>query len=188
MTVDTANSIWQGKNIRLRAIEPPDWEAYFGWNQDDDLNRRLYNIPFPQSQEAVKRWAEKEAGQERTDDNFRFVIVNDEDQPLGSISTHNCNRRMGAFWYGIHIGREHRQKGYASEAIVLVLRYYFEELRYQKANATVYSFNAPSLRLHEKIGFVIEGRLRRMGFTEGKYFDHVLFGMTAEEFVDRYSA
>lgn len=41
--------------------------------------------------------------------------------------------------------------------------------------------------LHERLGFRLEGELRRMAFTEGQYFDEWVFGMTAEEFTARYA-
>ncbi len=59
-----------------------------------------------------------------------------------------------------------------------MLRYFFHELRYQKVTAQVYSFNAPSIALHERLGFQVEGRLRRMIFTHGRHFDELLYGMT----------
>lgn len=61
------------------------------------------------------------------------------------------------------------------------MRYYFEELRYQKATVHTYSFNKPSLRLHERLGFQPEGRVRRMIHTEGQYFDDLILGLTVEE-------
>jgi RimJ/RimL family protein N-acetyltransferase len=101
---------------------------------------------------------------------------------VGTINTHTCDRRCGTFRYGLGILPQHQRKGYASEAIRLVLRYFFEERRYQKVNADVYSFNEPSIRLHESLGFVLEGRLRRVNFTQGQYHDALMFGMTKEEF------
>ena len=54
--------------------------------------------------------------------------------------------------------------------------------RYQKVNAEVYAFNEPSMRLHERMGFTLEGRLRRMIYTGGEYHDALFYGMTREEF------
>jgi RimJ/RimL family protein N-acetyltransferase len=88
----------------------------------------------------------------------------------------------GTFRYGLSIVREQRRKGYASEAIHLVLAYFFRELRYQKVNVEVYAFNEPSLRLHLRLGFREEGRLRRMIRTAGAYHDEIILGMTVEEF------
>lgn len=84
--------------------------------------------------------------------------------------------------YAILIRRPYWRRGYASEAIKLVARYYFRELGYQKLAALVYSFNERSLRMHEKLGFVFEGRLRRTILTQGRHYDTICFGMTKEEF------
>jgi RimJ/RimL family protein N-acetyltransferase len=67
-----------------------------------------------------------------------------------------------------------------------VLRYFFHELRYQKATVHIYDFNTPSIKLHESLGFKHEGRLRRMCFTNGDYHDDVLMGLTAEEFYGKH--
>jgi len=59
--MDASMSIWQGKRIRLRAVEPEDWELYDGWNGDDEQARALDAVPFPQSRVAVRCWAAEEA-------------------------------------------------------------------------------------------------------------------------------
>jgi len=189
MNTDESRSLWQGKLIRLRAIEPTDWETYFAWNFDDQQTRPLYFIPFPQSREAVRRWAEQESTQSLKDDNVRFTIARTEDNAVvGDLGVHDADPRVGTFSYGINIKREEQRKGYASEAILLLLRYYFQERRYQKVTATVYSFNEASIRLHEHLGFQLEGRLRRMVYTDGDYHDQVLYGLTVEEFREKHLA
>ncbi|MFN8441618.1 MAG: GNAT family N-acetyltransferase [Caldilineaceae bacterium] len=74
------------------------------------------------------------------------------------------------------------RRGYATEAIKLVARFYFRELGYQKLTSLVYNFNERSLQMHEKFGFVFEGRLRRTAYTNGRHYDTIVFGMTSEEF------
>ena len=89
------------------------------------------------------------------------------------MNTHSCDTRHGTFKYGVAIFREHWRKGYASEAVKLLLGYYFEELRYQKVMAHIYAFNESSIQLHERLGFKQEGRLRNMVFTQGRHFDEL---------------
>jgi RimJ/RimL family protein N-acetyltransferase len=86
----------------------------------------------------------------------------------------------------LDIASEQRRKGYAREAILLVLKYYFEELRYQKVTISVHSNNEASLKLHEALGFKHEGIHRRTVFTEGRFYDNHWFGMTVEEFRQAY--
>lgn len=101
---------------------------------------------------------------------------------VGRLSVHQSDRRNRVFHFGIGIGRDHWRRGYATEALELVFRFYFRELGYQKMESGVYAFNDASLRFHEAFGFVVEGRRRRALFTNGGYHDVVLIGMTDDEF------
>jgi RimJ/RimL family protein N-acetyltransferase len=166
----------------LRAVEPGDAEFFHQWNQDTNTARLLYWVPFPESLEAAKQWAQQNATRHSDNDEFFWVIETLQGEFAGTISTHYANRRNGNFKYGIGILEAHRRKGYAIQAIELVLRYYFKELRYRKALAEVYSFNEPSIQLHERAGFTLEGRLRDMIYTEGRFHDLLVFGILAEEF------
>ncbi|HMA35505.1 MAG TPA: GNAT family N-acetyltransferase [Chloroflexia bacterium] len=179
---------WRGARVRLRAVEPADWPTFFAWNQDSDSLRRSHWVPFPQSAAATQRWAEQLALAGPAHDTFRWMIENSAGAPVGTINSHSADRRNGTFSYGLGVAPEHQRQGYASEAIILVLRYFFAELRYQKVTVEVVSFNTPSRRLHERLGFQCEAQIRRLAFTQGQYFDHYVYGLTAEEFLDRYGS
>lgn len=176
-------NFWKGEKIELRGVEPEDWEVYHNWNDDTETARAAYFIPFPLSKAAERKGVETESLHRGEDDVFRWQIVDREGQVVGTINTHSINRRNGTFSYGLAIKRSEQRKGYAAEAIEIVLRYYFLELRYQKCTVDVYAFNEPSIRLHERLGFTLEGRLRRMIFTNGQYHDDLMYGITAEEFL-----
>jgi RimJ/RimL family protein N-acetyltransferase len=186
MDAAAIQTIWQTERIRLRAIEPGDWEVFFRWNQDEDMTRALDWVWFPQSREAVRRWAEEASLCRPENDAFHWVIEDVDGMVVGSIATHDCDRRSGTFAYGLNVLPEHRRRGYASDAIEVVLGYYFQELGYQKVTVNVHAFNEASIRLHERLGFRQEGRLRRMVYTRGQHFDSLIFGLTAEEFRERH--
>jgi RimJ/RimL family protein N-acetyltransferase len=175
-------SIWQGEHVRLRAVEPFDWEVFFRWNRDDEQARRLDFIRFPQSAEATRRWVEERARTRPETDTYTLVMENEAGAVAGGIATHDCDRRTGTFAYGLNVLEEYRGQGYASDVVRILLRAMFRELRYQKCTVQVYDFNDASIRLHERLGFRQEGRLRRMGFTDGRHFDVFVYGITAEEF------
>lgn len=174
-------NIWQGQRVRLRAIEPGDWEAFHANDADTEAARSSYHIPPPRSAGASRAWAERESADPESD-NARFAIETLDGMLVGTLNVFGCAPRNGTFSYGVAIFRPHWRQGYAREAIRLVLRYYFRELRYQKVTASVYDFNEPSLALHRAMGFTQEGRLRCMGFGAGRYYDEIIFGMTREEF------
>lgn len=178
---------WEGQLIRLRGIEPEDYEFFYNWNLDTNTQKNLAWIWFPQSKQAVMEWAKQECLKKGVNDEYFFVIETLDQQPVGSINTNQVNKIDGTFRYGIGIIPAARKKGYAQEAIQLLLNYYFNELRYHKVNAGVYAFNESSIALHHKLGFALEGKLREHVFTKGQYWDMLLFGMLRKEFNENAS-
>ena len=175
-------SIWQGTRVRLRGVEPGDWETFAAWGGDDFTARRSFEIDFPMSREWIKQRTEKTAVARPENDCFRWLIETIDGQPVGTINTHGCDRRVGSFSYGLVIAAAHQRRGYAREAVQLVLRYYFEELNYQKVTVDVYDYNEASRRFHESLGFTLEGRIRRTVYTDGKHHDEFVYGLLREEF------
>ncbi|MEO7002248.1 MAG: GNAT family N-acetyltransferase [Ktedonobacterales bacterium] len=176
---------WAGKLVRLRGVEPADWETHWQWDQDWEMQRRIDRVYFPRSRVGTQRWAEQAALQDGAGDQYHFEVETLAGELVGVISASHCDARVGTYSHGLAILSQHQRKGYASEAILLLARYFFAELRYQKVNAPVYSFNEPSIRLHESLGFQPEGRQRRMVYTNGLHYDLLWYGMTAGEFATR---
>lgn len=175
-------STWRGTRVELRAIEPEDWTVYDEWNADDEQNRNLDRVPFPQSKERVRRFAQEASAGEPDGDNVRLVITDLDGNVVGDLTTHGCDARVGCLSYGVNVRAAFRHRGYATEAIRLVLRYDFRELRYQKAAVHVFDYNGSSVHLHERLGFTREGRIRRVAFTGGRHHDVLVLGITADEF------
>lgn len=175
-------SIWRGRLIRLRAVEPEDWQHFHAWDDDTEFSRYDFHIGFPWSSEQSRKWAAELATAEPKNHEYRWVIETLDREFAGTLNSHTCDACAGTFRYGVAIRREHWRKGYASEAVLLVLEFFFRELRYQKVNVEVYEFNTASLALHRKLGFREEGRLRRVVYTGGRYYDQYVLGMTIEEF------
>lgn len=177
---------WQGERVRLRGVEPDDWRLFQALDRDTGIQRDGYWVTFPRSDERARQWALETSLAKPEGDNYRWVIEAINGMPAGSLNTHGCDTRNGTFEFGITIAREHWGNGYAPDAIRLLLRYFFGERRYQKANSFVYEFNRRSLAMHRKFGFKDEGRIRRSIVTNGQHFDTLILGMTAEEFSERY--
>lgn len=173
---------WQGEIVKLRAVELRDMKSFAAWEQDTDVQLYFDAIHFPRSTERLRAWVDSLARAEAKDDGYYWVIENTDGLVVGLICTYGCNRRDGTFRYGVIISRGYWSRGYARDAIRIILRYYFRELGYQKVTVGIYAFNERSRRLHEHLGFRQEGCLRRMIFANGKHHDQYLFGLLREEF------
>lgn len=176
------NNIWTGRKVRLRPVVSADWSKFHQNDADTEGARHGEAIYFPRSEAGTRSWVEVQANKGPNGDKMMFAVESLQGELVGSITTHNCNARNGTFKYGVAIFREHWRQGYASDAIRVLVRYFFEELRYQKATAHVYAFNESSIALHERLGFIQEGRLRSMIYTGGMYHDELLYGLTRTEY------
>lgn len=177
-------NIFEGEHVRLRSVEPDDWRFHYEWDHDSESMRNSHKITVPNSKASALAWAEEQAKALPENGNYRFQIESLDGHLVGTINTHDCDMVNGTFSYGIAIHPSHRQRGYATEAIRLLLRYYFMEKRFQKVTVEIYAFNKGSIILHERFGFHHEGRLRRMVYTNGEYHDALIYGMTREEFLE----
>ena len=181
-----SHNAWHGDLVTLRDVEPGDWEAFWGLDQDTEAMRFGWQIHFPRSKEAAKAWAEEMSKKKPENDNHFFAMVGPEGEVVGSINAHGCDRRNGSFEYGISVSRNCWGRGFGSDAMKVLFRYFFDELHYHRVGAVVYAFNERSIAMHQRFGFVREGVLREYIYTGGKRHDAVLFGMTAEEFRARH--
>ncbi|MCF3130410.1 GNAT family N-acetyltransferase [Streptomyces olivochromogenes] len=178
-------SSWTGKRVRLRAVEPEDWTALM--RLADDAGRRGGRLDLPRSAESYRAWAKEQAVAKWDDDRFRLAVETTATGELvGTVGSHRTGRRSGWFELDVTIGADHRRKGYATEAVVLLLRFMFAERRYHKCLAAIFAHNEPSLTLFRRLGFTEEGRLREHVFFAGRHHDLVLMGMLATEFDRRH--
>lgn len=181
------HNIFQGEKIRLRAKTLADIEQsqIESGEYDTQSDRLCDEIHLPQSLYARKEDIENDLKKQNTWDRCNLVIETLDGISVGGICITHADRTNGTFSYGLGISRKHWRNGYASEAIRVLLRYYFGEMRFHKCNVTVYDYNEASKVLHRSLGFVEEGRQRQSKFSDGVYHDILLFGITAEEFLQR---
>ena len=110
------------------------------------------------------------------------IIENSTSSLVGFLGLHKINHRDGNAELGYFIAREHWGRGYATEAVKLALIYAFEWLNLRKVYARVYEPNVASIRVLEKNGFELAGRLRKHHHVPGYGFvDELIFEKFREE-------
>ncbi len=112
-----------------------------------------------------------------------FAIETHEQQYVGLATINNMDERHGKFGFSMIVDRSYRRRGYAEDAVRLILKYGFMERRFHKCNSACASYNTASKQLHQKLGFIQEGRLRKEYFWNGEHHDELIFGMLLEEYI-----
>jgi RimJ/RimL family protein N-acetyltransferase len=105
---------------------------------------------------------------------FWVIKIKDSNKHIGNIKIDPIDFYNGFAELGIMIGaKEEWGKGYAQEAINLVIDYCFNNLKIRKINLGVLSENLAAVKLYLRIGFVIEGTLKYQVKFNDKYIDTI---------------
>ena len=180
---------WKGKKILLRAVRMDDLHTYFfsKESRDYESDQKSDRVIFPAGELKMRERVESLSKRSPYDDEYFLIIEDLNGNPVGSINTHHIERIHGTFELGFSIRKKYHRKGYATEAVELVLKFYFFELGFKKVETRVYSFNGESIAFHENFGFKREGILRRNHFAANEYHDTICFGLLKDEFMNIHS-
>ncbi len=184
--INYENYFWQNELVRLRSIEERDWEVHH-YNRFDTQGRRLVNleVELPPTRAEADEFVEKFINFKPGTGRLMFTIENHDGENVGALNLNAINEKNGTFSIGMMIDRDHRGKGYGTAAMEILLGYAFYERRLNKYYGHVIEGNIGSIAMLKKLGCVQEGVRRQMIYTDGKYHDEILFGLTKDDFMER---
>src|SRR5690606_19857479 len=97
------------------------------------------------------------------------------------ITLSNIRRRAAQFGnLGYWMGQDFAGQGLMSEAVATIVPFVFDQLDLHRIHAAFLPGNIASRRVLEKNGFVEEGYAQNYLQIDGRWADHVLFGLTRE--------
>ena len=173
----------RGHHVYLRAAERADIPLFTRWFNDQRVVRFL-TMDAPFSTTAEEAWFDRLQGiQGRSVYHFVICLRRDE-QPIGTVGLHDVDLKQGNAEVGIEIGEPANWgRGYGTDAMRAMLDFGFGALRLERIQLYVYAFNARARRSYEKVGFVLEGTLRKALYRNGERHDLHLMSILREEWV-----
>ena len=167
-----------GKRVFLRAPVASDQEKSIALSR---ASLRLHRgLVYPPTQSV--QFADMLERCRRTDSVCTFVCRVEDGAIVGSI---NLSQIFGggfrSAYLGYYVGERFAGRGYMTEALQLMLRYAFEELRLHRLEANIQPGNIASLALIKRAGFVREGYSRRYLKIGGRWRDHERWAILAEQ-------
>ena len=185
----------QGRRVLLRPLTADDFEAW------QEVRRRCGEwltrweprpaSAYPDVVEDAKAFTARCAARDRerqlgTGYGFGVFVG---DRFAGEVNLNNVQR--GAFqnaYVGYWIDQAQAGHGYTPEAVVVALRFGFEEAAPHRLQVAIVPRNANGRPVAEKLGLRDEGTALRYLEIDGRWEDHVRYAITAEEWADRRDA
>ena len=110
------------------------------------------------------------------------IALKKDDRLIGNTAFHAVHTKDRNAGFGILIGdKTEWDRGYGTEATALMVEYGFRTLNLNRIWLHVYEYNARGQRAYEKVGFRVEGTLRKHCYREGTYWDVIVMGILREE-------
>lgn len=173
-----------GERIVLQPIQAEDWPAIEAWGKDRQAlwgpYQRFQLDHVPQLRQAYQKMGllTREAG-------FLLVRTIPEDTVIGFVRYTlvpfpDADAPYPEIGFGIpEVSAQ--GKGYASEAVRLLVDYLFAGYPVERIMAFTDADNAPAQRVLDRNGFRREGRLRRAMFRDGRWRDALIYAVLRQE-------
>ncbi len=163
-----------GKKINLRALEPEDLEFLYKI-ENNELFWEVSHTLKPFSKFLLKQYLENVHLDIFEVKQLRLVVETKDRNAIGTIDLFDFNPQHKRAGIGILIHPDAQQKGFASEALSLLINYSFTHLQLHQLYANITSENKKSIALFKKHHFKEVGNKKDWIFSKGNYKDELLF-------------
>jgi RimJ/RimL family protein N-acetyltransferase len=171
----------EGKTVNLRVREKEDVDFEAECYNDIDFWGEYNHPPFEQiSKSHLMKLFDNPSDFQTLIEWKPFVIQKKDGTKIGII-WHMVNQPSGTTEIGCFLVPRERGKGYGTEAAQLMVDYLFLYRNIVRIEAKANVRNETSQRVLEKVGFKIEGTIRKYQLVRGVWTDYYLLSILREE-------
>jgi len=167
----------------IRSYERNDKNALVKYANNNKISKNLRDsFPNPYAEEDAQAWITAAINQ---NPEINFVIAN-SDELIGGIGlmlqpdVYRFSAEIG-YW----IAEPFWGKGIASLTLVALSKYAFEHFDLNRIFAGVFQGNRASMRVLEKSGFKLEGRLRNAVYKDNHFKDQLMYSILREDVLEQ---
>lgn len=165
------------EDVVLRKFTENDINSKIKWINDDENNKYLhYDIPLVYDKTLA--WYEKV----KDNKNRYDAVIEYNNIPVGIIGLINIDEDKKKAEYYITLGeKDYKGCGIATIATKKIIEYGFNNYNIEKIWLCVDADNSIARKLYNKVGFKLEGVLRKDIYFKGKMIDRCMYGICKDE-------
>ena len=165
----------KGEKIYFKTLNTSDAEEIHKYASDEDVSRfigwKLMNT-LNETREYIEEMLKRELAGTHL---YASIVLKSTQAIIGTAMIFNFDREAKHAEIGYVFHKDHWGKGYGTAIITLMNKFAFESLKLHKLHANVVGANIGSIRILEKNGFELVGRLKDYYIIEDKYYDEMFF-------------
>lgn len=165
----------ENERVTLRPVLPDDATLeYAGWLNDLEVNKYLEVRFVKHSPESTRKYILEMA--QDPEEIFFAIVRKDTEKFIGTIKIGSIVWKHGVGSVALMIGdKSSWGKGFASEAIMLISDYAFNDLGLRKLIAGIYEDNIGSIKAFVKTGYKEEWREKKQYKSGEVFVDRIVF-------------
>ncbi len=158
-------------SLTIRRAEPDDSDAVYEMFTASSVYTGTLQLPYPSREYWRRRLSEN------TDSVYSLVaIIEGRIIGMADVAPFNRPRRNHAGAIGISVHANWQGKGVGKELMRAIVNLADNWLNLKRLELEVYADNEAAIRLYERFGFEVEGRLRQHAYRDGQYVDSIVMG------------
>ncbi len=180
----------EGERIYLRDHLNTDLNNYHKWRSDEEIMR--YSL-LPRSlslDDSFVYLAYDVKSAIRTDRKYFFlaIVLKPNDIYIGDAGfiLDKVNENGGVVEIGYFVYKEYWNKGYGTEATILIIDYIFENFNVHKIIANCDARNLSSEKVMIKAGMIKEGYFKKERFLNGEWTDNIKYCLLKEDWLKKF--
>ena len=171
----------EGKLVNLRRVDKEDADFYFAcFNQKDFYGEYTHPVTEQLPKWLVIKVIEHPTDFQRALEDNPFVILKKDATKIGFI-WHFTNQPYGALELSCFLVPSERGKGYGAEATQRMVDYLFLSKNSVRIQTSTNVRNKEAQKTLKKVGFQIEGTIRKSQLVKGVWNDAYLLSILREE-------
>lgn len=163
------------QKLSLRPYQKGDLTSLVAAINNKNVSRYLARIPFPYTakdgREWIERCQEEDDKEEPSEINFAVDIG---DKVVGGIGLKKIEKNHQVE-LGYWLAEPYWGQGIMTEAVNLITKFAFGKLKLIRIYAYVFEPNKASMKVLKKVGFTLEGIMKKGVKKDGRLFDRYLF-------------
>jgi len=146
----------RGSRVTIRPLNRADLSAMAAWRPFDDPLLAGANW-LQRAPDELQRWYTQSQGDPQR---LLYTLLDESGRTVGLLTLREVNGRRSAR-LGVTLGADFVSQGYGTEALLLFVDYYFDELGFDKLALDVAAYNQRAIRVYQKLGFQIVSQSRQ---------------------------
>lgn len=161
-----------------------DMQSYSEWLNNQETTLFMWSGKFPKTIEGLREYVD--CLNNSKEGVLLGVFLKNSSEHIGNISLNRIDWKNRSAEIGLLIGNKKvRGKGYATQALGVVVDHAFQKLNLRRLYAVIVEKNESSKRIFEKKGFKLEGVYREHFYLDDKYYDCHYYGLLKKEYLNK---